>query len=92
MVAMLLFYYHWRSLNKNKVFRKCYNRHVILRILRIVNIKSGLVLKRNKVGRGIKQVNKYAHKKNRLYKNFNERALAITPDDSPMRSKHVVVE
>jgi hypothetical protein len=31
-------------------------------------------------------------KKNRLYKGYNETALAITPDDGPMWPKHVVVE
>jgi hypothetical protein len=36
-------------------------------------------------------MNKYIEK-NRLYKNYNERALAITPDDGPMRPKHIVVE
>jgi hypothetical protein len=30
---------NWGSLNKNRVFRKFYNRHIILGILRIVNIK-----------------------------------------------------
>jgi hypothetical protein len=37
-------------------------------------------------------MNKYAHKKNRLYKYYNETALAVTPDDGPLRPKHVVVE
>jgi hypothetical protein len=32
------------------------------------------------------------NEKNRLYKNYNEIALGITPDDGPMRPKHVVVE
>jgi hypothetical protein len=35
-------------------------------ILRIVNIKNGPVLKGNKVRRGIKQMNKYAHKKEQI--------------------------
>jgi hypothetical protein len=54
------------SLNKNRVFRKFYNGHIILRILRIVNIKNGLGRKGNKARRGIKQMNKYAHKKERI--------------------------
>jgi hypothetical protein len=29
---------------------------------------------------------------NRLYQSYNETALAITPDDGPMRSKHVMVK
>jgi hypothetical protein len=34
-------------------------------------------------------MNKYAHPKEQ---NYNETALAITPDDGPMRPKHLVVE
>jgi hypothetical protein len=39
------------------------------------------------------QANEYIRtSKNRLYKNYNVTALTITPDDGPMRPKHVVAE
>jgi curli biogenesis system outer membrane secretion channel CsgG len=70
--------------NTNKSFR-----NFITLILRIVNTRSGRVLKVNKVGRSIKQIRAYIEK-NRLFRNYNETALAITPDDGPMRPKHAV--
>jgi hypothetical protein len=41
------------------------------------------MLKGNKVRRGIKKMNKYAHQRT---------ALAVTPDDGPLLPKQVVVE
>jgi hypothetical protein len=36
---------------------------------------------------------KYAHRKEQIiYKCYNESAFGITPDDGPMRPKHVVVK
>jgi hypothetical protein len=43
-----------------------FNKNRFLEILRIVNTKNGLVLKGNKVGRSIKQMNMSAYKKEQI--------------------------